>query len=244
MDSSYYAPKYDAGIERRRLLIINAIFMASSRLGCRPSMSTSKYGQDAGSERDISITIGETHTYFTIEPDKSRKKDQRERLRRALGTARDRTSAGTSWEDNDKERLENQLTEILVGMLVGAETCYRNRLIRHREWIIERKAAAEAGLKRRREEAEREARELQEKLARERMGRLLTQAKALDRANQILTYVEAASLRITELPVEKADFDRWAEWAMREADRIDPVRNGTIEEAVNEPSDGVCFPPD
>src|SRR5690606_37752994 len=40
--SSYYAPKYDGGIERRRLVIINSLFVAAAALGCRPSMSTSK----------------------------------------------------------------------------------------------------------------------------------------------------------------------------------------------------------
>ncbi len=56
--SNYYAPKYDAGIERRRLLIINALFTAASNLGCLPSMSTSKYGPDTA--RQINIKIGES----------------------------------------------------------------------------------------------------------------------------------------------------------------------------------------
>ena len=235
--SSYYAPRYDTGIERRRLLIINALFMAAARLGCRPSMSTSKYGQDAGSERNIGVTIGEIHTHFTIEPVKSKKPGHRERLRLALGMARTRESASKFWEDNDNDAIESQLTEILVDLLVGAETSYRNSLVRHREWIIERKSEAEAELKRRREEAERKARELEEKLARERIGRLLSQAKALDRANQIRTYVETVLSRVAELPVARADFDRWADWATREADRIDPVKNGAIAQAIKEHSD-------
>ena len=36
--SNYYAPKFDRGVERRRLLIINSLFLAAARLGCRPSM--------------------------------------------------------------------------------------------------------------------------------------------------------------------------------------------------------------
>jgi hypothetical protein len=38
--STFFAPKYDDGTERRRLLIINSLFMAAARLGCRPSMMT------------------------------------------------------------------------------------------------------------------------------------------------------------------------------------------------------------
>lgn len=159
-------------------------------------------------------------------------------MRLVFGTARDRASADKFWEDNEERSLEDQLTDVLVEMLIGAEGSHRSRLARHREWIIERKAAAEAELKRQREEAEREARELQEKLARERIGQLLSQAKALERANQIRTYVESALLRATEMPVAQADFDRWAMWARQEADRIDPVKNGTIAQAIKEHSDG------
>lgn len=232
--SSYNAPKYDAGIERRRLLIINALFVAATRLGCRPSMSTSKYGQDAGSERDISITIGESHVYFTVEPIKSKKEGNKERLRLAFGMARHREGTSQFWEDNDERSLEDQLTDILIEMLVGAEASYRNSLVRNREWIIERKAATEAELKRRKEEAERKARELQEKLVRERIGRLLSQAKALDHANQIRTYVESVLLRAAEMQVGPADLEKWAVWARQEADRIDPVKNGTIVQSVQE----------
>lgn len=230
--SSYNAPKYEAGIERRRLLIVNTLFGVAARLGCRPSMSTSKYGQDAGGERDISISIGQSHIYFTIEPTKSKKESQREGLRLAFGTARDRAGTTKFWEDNDENSLEDQLTNVMVEMLVSAETSYRERLLREREWVIERKAAAEAEAKKRQEEAEREARALQERLAKERIDRLFAQAKALERADYVRTYVKSALARADELSIERADLERWAAWARAEADRIDPIKNGLIAEAV------------
>lgn len=231
---SSYAPKYDCGSERRRLLIINTLFLAAARLGCRPSMSTSKYGQDAGSERNIGITIGESHVHFTVEPVKSKKEQKKEPLRLAFGMARDRADNSQSWEDGEKGRLEEQLSEILVNMMVTAETSYRNGLAMQREWIIERKAEAAAELVRRKQEAERKARELAEELARERIARLLAQAKALTRADQIRTYVDAVRLRIAEDAITRDDFEAWAAWARQEADRIDPVKNGTIAEAIDE----------
>jgi hypothetical protein len=232
--SSYFAPKYDAGTERRRLLIINTLFVTASRLGCRPSMGTSKYGQDAGSERDIVITSGESHVHFTVEPVITKKEQKRERLRLAFGMARERASSSKFWEDSDETSLDDQLTDVLVAMLVSAEASYRNGLVQNRDWIIERKAAAEAELKKRQEEAEREARELQQKLARERIAHLLAQAKAFDRANQIRAYVESALLRVTETSIARADFDQWAVWARLEADRTDPVKNGMIAEAIRQ----------
>ena len=236
--SSYYAPRYDASIERRRLLIINTLFVAAARLGCRPSMSTSKYGQDPGSERQIGITVGESNINFSIESAKLKKGDQGDRLRLAFGLARDRATATRFWEDGEGCPLEDQLTDILVEMLVEAERSYRDSLVYIRNWIIERKASAEAELKRREEEAEREARALQERLARERIARLLAQANALDRANRIRAYVEAILRRPAELQATQTDLDTWAMWARQQADRIDPVMNGTIERAINELSGG------
>ncbi|MBS4083713.1 MAG: hypothetical protein KGZ73_09205 [Rhizobiales bacterium] len=64
---SLYAPKYDDGIERRRLLIINTLFLAARRLGCRASMSTSRYIQSYGSDRQLGLQIGESYVCFTIE---------------------------------------------------------------------------------------------------------------------------------------------------------------------------------
>lgn len=87
---------------------------------------------------------------------------------------------------------------------------------------------------RREEDAEHEARELQQKLARERIAYLLAQAKALDRANQIWAYVDSALLRVAETSITRVDFDQWAMWARQEADRIDPVKNGMIAEAIRQ----------
>lgn len=191
-------------------------------------------GMQRRSERDICITIGRSHVHFMIEPIKSRKDGQKERLRLAFGAARGRANANKFWEDGDESPLEGQLTEVLVEMLVGAEASYRNGLTRHREWIIERKAEAEAELKRRQDEAERKAREHQERLERERIRSLLSQAKALDRANQIRTYVESARLRFAKIAMTEAEFENWASWAMQEADRIDPLKNGAISQALEE----------
>ncbi|WLB87856.1 hypothetical protein [Bradyrhizobium japonicum] len=127
-----------------------------------------------------------------------KKGGQIERLCLVFSRERDRSNTDKSWEDREESQLENQLTEILVQMLLSAEASYRNGLARHREWIIERKAEAEAEIKWRLDEAERKARELQLKSERQRIGRLLSQAKAFDRANQIRTYVESARLRVAE----------------------------------------------
>jgi hypothetical protein len=32
----------------------------------------------------------------------------------------------------------------------------------------------------------------------------------------------------------QSDFDKWAHWALQEADRIDPLKNGTIAQAIGQ----------
>jgi hypothetical protein len=56
----------------------------------------------------------------------------------------------------------------------------------------------------------------------------------LTRAEQIRGYVEAVRLRLAESTIAPGDFERWAQWACGEADRIDPVKNGTIGQAIAE----------
>lgn len=240
--SRHFVPKYDGGIERRRLLIINTLFLTAARLGCRPAMSTSKYAQDFSDGRDIGLDVGDSYVPFTVEPVPTKKEQKKERLRLAFGRARDRGSESQFWEDGDDGRLEDQLGDILVHMLVAAETAYRNRLLEEREWVIERKAAAEAELKRRKDEAERQARALAEKQARERIARLLAQAKNLARANEIRAYVEATLLRAGEMAAAREELDSWALWARQEADRIDPVKNGAVDTAISAHIQGVNLP--
>jgi hypothetical protein len=48
---------------------------------------------------------------------------------------------------------------------------------------------------------------------------------------------ESARLRAAEIPITQTDLDKWATWAQHEADRIDPVKNGTSAQAIKEHSD-------
>lgn len=229
--SLHFVPKYAAGVERRRLLIVNALFVAAAELGCRAFMHTSKYEQSASGRRLLSITAGQSEIRFSIEPMQSTKSG-RESLRLELGL--DPADPGRSWEDGDAGKLERQLPDVLVAILVRAETAYRGSLIQCRERIIEAKAWAAEELSRRQREAERQAREREVRLQQERIDRLLAHAGALDRANQIRAYVESVLSRGSELALPPREVSRWASWARGEADRIDPCKNGTTTQAIRE----------
>jgi hypothetical protein len=234
--SSYFRPRYETGAERRRLLIVNTLFLAFVRLGCRPSMSTSKY-QDEQSGRQLSIQIGEELVYFSIEAVSSRKEGQREPLRLALGVVDRREPSKVFWEDGAGAPLEQQFATISAELLVTAEASYRRTLVSRRAWIIERKAAAEKELRERREKAEREARLLAEKRERDRIARLLGQAEALDQADRIRAYVSRVLSRAGEMAISPSELERWAAWAMRQADNLDPVKNGSIARSIDADGD-------
>jgi len=63
-----------------------------------------------------------------------------------------------------------------------------------------------------------------------RVGRLLAQAKALREAQEIRACVSAVRDRQATLddPLSEAAFQDWAEWALSQADRIDPVLSGSF----------------
>lgn len=100
--------------------------------------------------------------------------------------------------------------------------------MRQFEWRVERKAEREEEIRRHQIELERQERERQRKLEQARIDRLLEEAATLRRATDIRAYVYAVRLSAAgegiNAPAEEVE--RWAQWALAEADRIDPVRNG------------------
>jgi hypothetical protein len=231
---SWDKPRYDDGVEQRRLRILNAIFIAAVRAGCSPSMSTSRYQQE---DRDVSIRVGGQHVSFTLEPIKARPRDTttrkpKERLRLVLGSRHSTCAPSISWEDTDERKLESALTEIVVEILTEGERRYRRGEMGHHKWLVEQNAQLQEEERQRKIEAERKARELREKRAKERIDRLLAQASALHQANTIRIYVNSVLGRSAEIPIQADQLSQWAAWARSEADRIDPIPSGIVIEAA------------
>lgn len=62
------------------------------------------------------------------------------------------------------------------------------------------------------------------------MDHLLSQARALEQAQQIRAYVESVRRlnAIAPDPMASEDLADWSGWALAQADRIDPVISGTF----------------
>lgn len=227
-------PLFGTPFERRRLRILNAIFLALERCDMRPSTR----GHDA---RELSVQVGEQYVHFTLDriPTKrgqpsraasSQDKSTPERMRlQILSWGHDHNApARATWEDSDSEKIEARLEDIVVGILVAGEMQYREGLQRQHKWAIEEKARLEEEARRRREEAERRERDRRLQAEKERIERLLNEASALRQAADIRAYVEAvrAENAAADNPLPQEKVEAWAAWALAEADRIDPVRSG------------------
>jgi hypothetical protein len=135
-----------------------------------------------------------------------------------------------SWTDVDGHPLETRLADIAVAIVGHGERVCRSSAEHYREWVIKRKAEIVEEERRKEAERRRLERERLERLEKARIGRLLAQAKALREAQEIRAYVSAVRDRQATLddPLTEAGFQDWADWALSQADRIDPVLSGSF----------------
>jgi hypothetical protein len=223
---SFDKPLYERGMERRRLLLINSLFLGFSATGCRASMSTSKWRTSDPHSRAVCVDVGQQHVYFTLEPSSQvgrrgvASRDANESLRLALGLPRHTDVPSRSWQDSAELKLEERLREIVVAIIVEAETIYRASAVRHREWIIERKEAVTNRIAQ--EEAERikQEREAEERRRQAQVDGLLKQAADLQKAETIRGFVFKIRSRMP--PVSVDQLENWCAWALAQADRLDP----------------------
>jgi len=136
-------------------------------------------------------------------------------------------SARFTWRDEDTSKLEDHITEIAVQAVLAAEIQYREGALRQHQWRVADRARREAEERKRQIEAEQAERERLRQIEQARIDLLLRDAAAFDQADQIRKYVEAiqARLQFADSPPCQ-EFELWSHWALANADRIDPSREG------------------
>ena len=223
-------PIFESPIEQRRLRIINALFLTVERCGCKPSI------RDRNG-RELYVQVGQQHVGFSLDQvqtdrrlakgTQAVKKGESNKLKLELQSFNDRDKIHLSWQDDGVKKLERQIGEIAVQLIVAGEAQYREMARRQYEWRVQRKGEMEREVARRKAKDERLRREQQIKRQQERIDRLLAEAGALRKANDIRAYVETAqNANLNTDPVQFELFKAWAHWALGQADRIDPIKNG------------------
>ena len=212
-------PVYASPFERRRLRILNALLLALQAQGYRA------YAR--GHEQlDLTVTVGAYGIGIGLDavegrPDRSRWGDRAEpppaSARLSLEASGPFEKA--SWADAAELSLEKQLPAIAAGIVVLGEASFR-RGVAHRIEVREqqRKWAEE---RRREEEARKE---------RERVAVLEESAGLLRKAEEVRSLVGAvlAAHESGRYGTDRTRLERWREWALAHADRLDPLATGKI----------------
>jgi hypothetical protein len=224
--SSWDAPRFDTPFERRRLRVLNTLVLAAGMMNGKPSISDHE-------GRNIHFSFHQRHIAIQLD----RLKHARRRGNAANSVDADETKLSLSilqslgsesvriaWQDDDHGKLETRVTEIAVQIILTAELQYREGTVRSYEWRVQRKAELEEEEREKKRQAERAERERQKRLEQARIDRLLKSAAAFQQAGAIRKYVEAIRAAQTDDAACSTDeLERWSQWALAEAERIDPV---------------------
>lgn len=222
-------PLFESPIERRRLRIINGLFLALQRYGCQPWIRDRQ-------AHETGVQVGHQDVGFSLEyvPDRprslrskgdgSRKVAKTGKLRLTIGSGSG--ERGQTWEDSEGGKVEARLREIVIGLLVAGEAHYRTGAQARHDWLIERRAELVEEARRRKEEEERRERERLAKLEKERLDRLFAAANDWRRAADLRAFVEAVMAANGDGDVPSEKLERWATKARMAADRLDPLRGG------------------
>lgn len=121
------------------------------------------------------------------------------------------------WTDKAQKPLEKQLNDVIAGLILAGEALRLRRIEREEE-------------QRRQRELERRRMEDQER--RYYLDQHLQAWSESERLREFLSACEVSLVeRKGELALDSAEA-KWLRWAHRYADRIDPLKNGSFEEAI------------
>lgn len=220
---SWDAPLFDSTFERRRLRILNAIFFATAKMHGKPAIS----GREG---LNINISFFDQPIWIKLERAKTSRratnsttKEVEDRLSLSIVRGYGSDSAIQSWQDDDNGKVESKLTEAAIEIVVAAEVQYREGVVRNYEWRVKRKGELEQEAIKKRLEAERAEKERLRKLEQARVDRLLQDAARFRTAEDIRSYVKAICTAVDPSTSTAQEVERWSEWALAVADRIDPV---------------------
>lgn len=221
---SWDGPLFGTPFEKRRLRILNTLFLAVAKLG-GIGMISDKEG------RVIAVRVHDEQVRLRLDTRSNLQKsnwaplenaDPKALLILCIGQGRQGSAINRwSWEDG-ADRIESCLTEIAQRIILAAELQVREHSAWLHTWRVQERERLIEADRIAREAAAREERERLERLAQARVADLLEQAEALHRADRIRAYVDRIEARAAYHGTEPS-VSEWAEWARSVADQIDPI---------------------
>lgn len=227
--SSWHTSMFDSPLEKRRLRILQGLFYGLSRLDCAVSV----HGPEV---RTIYIAVGEQRVQIGLDrapaPRRSTDGKQLERLKLSI-TGRHHDGERISWTDSDEQPLEAQLSTIATEIIVAGELQYREYQVWLYEDAIRRRKLMKQEAIRRQIELEKAERERLIRLEAARLKRLTDSAEDYRRSQSIRAFVTSI-VNTTNETADPERVRRWKEWALLQADKLDPIATGRIWEDVND----------
>jgi hypothetical protein len=228
--SRWHTPIFDKPLEKRRLRILQGLFYALSRLDCWATVQ----GRET---RTIYIGVGSQNVSVALERAAQRRRssdaNEVERLKFSILKGYGTDVERISWVDTEEQALETQLSTIAAEIIVTGEMQYREHVVWVYEDSVRRREEMRQDEIRRKLEAEKAEREQLIKLEANRLKRLTDSAENYHRAQTIRSFVST----VIGMPIADADPDqvaRWREWALLQADKLDPIATGKIWDDVND----------
>jgi hypothetical protein len=209
---SWDKPILDSPYEKRRLRLLQSLFLALEQQHCKPSMG-------AKTARDVSVRVGEVRVGFSLDSPKAeadrepykyrgRSRPDSEQLKLQIDLQTEYPFQ-TLWCDLKENPLETQLRDIAAHLIAASEVLLEQARKRDEEWD--------------RWQVKHELEQKQQavlKLERARLRELYRDARNWHRAERLRSYIAAVAPGMQAWTV---DFDRWKRWALAEADRVDPL---------------------
>jgi len=221
-----YAPLFHSSIGKRKLRIFNALFLAMQTVNCKSRMSLSKYESNFD---EVTFYIGELYVHVILKISGSRVKGKskikKPYMQLSIEGYWNSNRKMISWEDVDEQPIQKMLTQIVIEIILEAEVRYREIEHNHYNWLLEEKEKKEEEERERLLIAERQARELKEKREQAIIDNLLSSADDLQKAEAIRSFVSSIISKSQDVSASKESIEQWANWALSQADRIDPVLN-------------------
>lgn len=204
--------------EKRRLRILNAVFLTLQRRG-----------YDAGSSRTDDRTgfwviIGDSRVEVALveagqKASSSRYGARRPDPKRSASVKLSLISGSSVWTDQDDAPLESRIADISAWLIVEGERSYRQHLRR-----LEEEAERE------RIEAERRRQERLRKVNADRITALVESGRLLAEAENMRGLIArvASAVAAGQLDLTVEQLAEWRQWADEEADKLDPVLSGQV----------------
>ena len=229
---SWNEPCFDSPFERRRLQLLNGLFLGFEKVGGKGWIR----GDNA---RELGIFMGSASIRFELDrPDNGRRSQKPEKQdtrkeKLVLTISHPQPSPGITvrWEDQDGLPIESQITDIIVGMASAGLDLHRHWTAQQLAWQRQRREEEERAAQKQREEA---ARREQERLAaaeQAKIDALRRDANNWRDAANIRIYVAAAREALGGI-ADHQTIESWSQWALAEADKLDPITAGQLAESI------------